>query len=151
MSIEYSTTNGKCFVGHSGTPILNSDEEMEQFIEEHVEKGAHRSLWFAISNTGENYKAGVADIDFHNIDVPEREKKKVVKEVARRLRAAGYPILIQYSGHGYHVWFGQGSGPPFSDRYTMNNLIRRALGNVPVQCSKATQVEPNLLLKILLL
>jgi len=148
-SIQYSTSNGKCFVGHTGRPIIHSEEEIEAFMHEHVETGSHRALWFALSNTGENYKAGVADIDFHDIDVTERQKKRVVKEVAKRLRAAGYPILIQYSGHGYHVWFGQGSGPSFDDRHAMNNLIRRALGNVPgavfkSKSSKAESIAENL-------
>ena len=148
-SIHYSTSNGKCFVAHEGSPIIHSEEEIEEFMQKHVETGSHRALWFSISNTGENYKAGVADIDFHDIDVTEREKKKVVKEVAKRLQAAGYPILIQYSGHGYHVWFGQGSGPPFNDRYSMNNLIRRALGKVPGalfkdKTSKAQSIAENL-------
>ena len=82
-SIQYSTSNGKCFVGHTGRPIIHSEEEIEAFMHEHVETGSHRALWFALSNTGENYKAGVADIDFHDIDVTERQKKRVVKEVAK--------------------------------------------------------------------
>ena len=129
MSIGYSTSSGKCFVQHEGTPIVNSEAEIAHFIHEHAKD--HRALWFSISNTGKDYKAGVADIDFHHYDATEREKKKVVKEVAKRLTAAGYPILIQYSGHGYHVWFGRGSGPAFDDRHALNNLIKRALGKVP--------------------
>lgn len=131
MSIHFSTSSGKCFPGHTGRPILHTEEEMQKFLQEHVEEGGHRALWFTISNTGENYKAAVVDIDFHHVDMNEKEKKRVVKEVAKRLQAAGYPILIQYSGHGYHVWVGRGTGPEFSDRHVVNNLLQRALGKVP--------------------
>lgn len=131
MSIHFSTSNGKCFPGHAGRPLLHTEEDMQKFLDEHVENGGHRALWFTISNTGENYKAAVVDIDFHHVDMNDKEKKRVTKEVAKRLQAAGYPILIQYSGHGYHVWVGRGTGPEFTDRHVINNLMQRAIGNAP--------------------
>ena len=130
LSIQFSSSSGKCFPAEA-KKTLHSEEDMQNFLSRHVESGNHRALWFTISNTGKDYKAGVVDIDFHHFDANEKEKKRVVKEVAKRLQNAGYPILIQYSGHGYHVWFGRGTGPQFSDRFVINNLARRALGNVP--------------------
>ena len=129
--VHYSTSTGKCFVPTGGRGMrVNGEEEIEEFIDKWVTE-AYRGLWFSFSDTGENYKAGVVDIDFHHLDMSDREKKRVTREVVKRLQAAGYPTLIQFTGHGYHVWFGRGTGPEFTDRHVMNNSIARALGNIP--------------------
>lgn len=129
--VHYSTSTGKCFVPTGGRGMrVNGEEEIEEFIDKWVTE-AYRGLWFSFSDTGENYKAGVVDIDFHHLDMSDKEKKRVTREVVKRLQAAGYPTLIQFTGHGYHVWFGRGTGPEFTDRHVMNNSIARALGNIP--------------------
>ena len=118
--------------GNSWTPArlkINSEAEIDDFMKEHI-TDTHRGLWFSFSETGTNYKGSVIDLDFHGIDVSEREKKKVVKQVARKMIAAGHPILIQFSGTGYHVWFGRGSGVELSDRHIIQAVVRSALGKI---------------------
>ena len=127
--VHYSTSTGKCFVPTGGRGMcVNGEEEIEEFIDKWVTE-AYRGLWFSFSDTGENYKAGVVDIDFHHLDMSDREKKRVTRS-CKRLQAAGYPTLIQFTGHGYHVWFGR-KQDQLNDCHVMNNSIARALGNIP--------------------
>jgi hypothetical protein len=127
--INFNAGTGKAGVSHEGRLKVNSDADIEDFMRDHINE-AHRALWFSFSETGENYKASVIDIDYHGLDVSEKQKKRVVKQVARKMIAAGHPILIQFSGTGYHVWFGPGNGIALSDRHVIQAIIRKALGKI---------------------
>ena len=73
LSIQFSSSSGKCFPAEA-KKTLHSEEDMQNFLSRHVESGNHRALWFTISNTGKDYKAGVVDIDFHHFDANEKEE-----------------------------------------------------------------------------
>ncbi len=135
-AVHYSHGSGKCWPDRG--MVVSGEEDIAPFMDEYV-KDTFRSLWFSFSSTGENYKGSVVDIDFHHVEKSEKEKKKVAIEVAKKLQAAGHPVLIQYTGHGYHVWFGRGTGPEFTDRHTIQNLVIRTLGKVQGATTNKTE------------
>lgn len=143
--VNYSHSSGKCWLDADSRKIsVNGEDDVAPFIDKYV-KDTYRGLWFSFSSTGENYKGSVVDIDFHHVDKTDKEKKKVAIDVAKKLQASGHPVLIQYTGHGYHVWFGRGTGPEFSDRHVIKNLIMRTLGKIDgATISKAEAVADGL-------
>ena len=141
MLVHFSTSSGRVYPGHEGRLKIHSEAEIEDFMRDYITE-EHRGLWFSFSETGKDYKASVIDIDFHGVDMSEKEKKKVVKQVAKKMIAAGHPILIQFSGTGYHVWFGRGSqNIELSDRHVIQAVIRKALGKIQGATYDSTEAK----------
>lgn len=125
--VGYSNDTEHPWIARKQVGILNSEVDIDQFMRDSFED-SFRDLWVAPFQA-DNNNVGIVDIDFHGT-IGRRDRKRVVKSVCARFVNRGYPVLVQYSGNNYHVWFGAPEGEDLGRIQDIKSTMRRLLGDV---------------------
>lgn len=113
-TVSYSFSTGKIVVSKAtkGEVVIDKPEDIEVFLDSKeyytVHGGKHmglRDLWFEVLNDdASNPKFGWIDID-NPAELPEKEHKRVVKNISEQLTKAERKHIIMFSGRNYQIWF----------------------------------------------
>jgi len=139
-AVSFSTTSGPFDTiqrnDNTGAPfIIDSEEKLNKFLDSKTLDGfpaadheGLRSLFWSPTESGNNIKMGIIDID-NPAKLPEKELIRYVKKIYRRVAFdLEHPAIIMFTGESFQIWIGLGNESIITTR-EMKDYLKTVLSD----------------------